>query len=403
MHSPSDDNTLHIASLDDESQQTAILLTVYAMVQGELESRISVEHLIPRLDLPRRDLGARLNDLSVRRWLEVAPGPAAVLDVPGLGRVEAILREGAAALPKPLQGLHQEAHLVFIDRNWEQFRLLRCVHRRVKGLSPPWTDLEEVMKELGMDDPTLDRVMRRCLAMDVLDFPESWSIRLTDLGLETSERWTKKLAQAEEQEPEGREDFEAILTMEWEGRYDAEPLVFKRQGNTWLLVYEGIQKTIQDTVGMGYIAYLLGDPDQELSALDLRDVVAKSNTIRGSHTGKVADDKAVAEYKLRLEQLREAIEDARAMSDTDQLERLAEEEDIILRSISSAIGTGGRRRKTGNIQELARQSVSVAIHRALDQIAAEHPPLGRHLRNSLTIGNFLSYHPDRPTHWVTGS
>lgn len=403
MHSSSNVDPLHIASLGETDQQTAILLTVYVAVGGELESRIPVEELIPRFDLEKA-LWERLGDLSVRRWLEVAPGPDVLMDIPGLGRVEAILRKGAVALPRSLHTLCEEAHRTFIERNWEQFRLLRCVHRHVKGRNPPWADLEEVMKELEMDDSTLDRVMRRCLALDVLDVPESWSVGLTELGLEASEGWTKRLTQAEEREPEDWEDFEAVLTMEWAGRFEGELQVFKKQGEVWLTTYEGVTKTFVQSLGMQYIALLLTNPGKQFAAVQLQALVAGSGEVIPQGTaGPILDATAIEHYRRRVADIDAEILEAEENNDFASLERLSQERKALYSEAGRGLGLGGRVRHAADDQERSRQAVSKVMHRAMDTIEQENEPLATHIRSFINIGQFLSYRPDRPMFWDTGT
>jgi len=68
---------------------------------------------------------------------------------------------------------------------------------------------------------------------------------------------------------------------------------------------------------------------------------------------------------------------------------------------ASAIGLGGRDRKTSSEAERARCAVTKRIKQATQKIADANPELGSHLAASIKTGYFCSYnpHPNRPVAW----
>jgi hypothetical protein len=74
---------------------------------------------------------------------------------------------------------------------------------------------------------------------------------------------------------------------------------------------------------------------------------------------------------------------------------------VIAQHLASAIGLGGRDRKTSSEAERARCAVTKRIKNAIQKIGAAIPTLGHHLTASITTGYFYSYnpHPDPPVDW----
>jgi hypothetical protein len=401
--SRSGDAKLTLAGLDEEAQRKGILLWTYVQADGQLEERIPIgEKIMRRVDLSQEELWARLNYLAARSSLELAPGPSAVVTPEGHDAVEAILGDGALSLPDELGGIFGGALQIYIKREWEQFRLLRCIHQRVMGKYPEWADLEGVMTELAMDDTTLNSTMTRLLAMELLEIPESWSVALTEPGRLVCEAWDRQVNKAGDEEPEDIGDFEALLRMDWSGGPEEASSVFRRDGETWLLVYEGVSKTIKHSRGLEYIAHLLSNPKQEFLAAQLRAlVVGSEDLIELGSAGPIMDRQGLSAYRQRIGEIEDELAEAKSNNDLGQAEELAKEQEQVYARVFEAAGLGGRSRKARDAQERARQSISTAIRRAIKTIDKNHGQLGRHLRNSLKIGTFLSYEPDRHILWET--
>jgi hypothetical protein len=68
--------------------------------------------------------------------------------------------------------------------------------------------------------------------------------------------------------------------------------------------------------------------------------------------------------------------------------------------LSSSVGLGGRARMSGpDPVERLRKAVTARVRDAIRRIAAVHPPLGRHLTNSVRTGTYCSYQPEHPVVW----
>lgn len=203
------------------------------------------------------------------------------------------------------------------------------------------------------------------------------------------------------------------LTMAWDciivrtgiglaEQYPKDKRVFQKQGRTWLVVYDGIPKSVSDSVGMAYICHLLQYHGQEIHAAAMRSAVTgeEGAPVLGS-AGEILDEQALNEYRRRIAEIDEELAEAERNNDLGRIEVLNNERADLYAEVARATGLGGRKREAVDERERARQSVSSAVHRALRSIKKEHDPLWQHLHNSLNIGEFLSYQPDQTATWIT--
>ncbi|MBI2192067.1 MAG: hypothetical protein HYU36_08790 [Planctomycetes bacterium] len=184
--------------------------------------------------------------------------------------------------------------------------------------------------------------------------------------------------------------------------YPKDTRIFKNQGKTWLVVYDGVPRSVEHSVGMAYIARLLQAPGTETHAAALRSTVSADGNVPvlGS-AGDVLDACALKEYRSKMTELQEEIQEAENNNDLGRVQKLKEDLHAITEEVGRATGLGGRNRKAADDRERARKTTSVGIRRALKAIKKEHQPLWQHLKNSLKIGEFLTYQPDQPTSWST--
>ncbi len=181
--------------------------------------------------------------------------------------------------------------------------------------------------------------------------------------------------------------------------------IFFPEGEFWTLAYAGRTLRLRDTKGLHYIARLLAAPGAEVHVGDLvalgaaDDAEAAPRSGAEGDLGTVLDPRARAEYKRRLDDLREELAEATAGGDLGRAARAREEIDLITRELSAAYGLGGRPRTAGDPAERWRKAVTNQIRRSLERIRAEHPALGLHLEKGLRTGVFCSYTPERPVTW----
>jgi len=172
------------------------------------------------------------------------------------------------------------------------------------------------------------------------------------------------------------------------------PALFTQLGNGWIAEYDGRQVLLPDLKGFGDIQRLLARSGEEIHCLDL------AERVPSEHGGdEVLDDKARAAIKARLRDLQNEIAEAEDHNDIGRTERLRAEFDMLVETLSRALGLGGRSRRLGSLAERARTTVTWRIRHAVRRIEAAHPDLGRHFAHSLRTGTFCSYSPEHAVAW----
>ena len=117
--------------------------------------------------------------------------------------------------------------------------------------------------------------------------------------------------------------------------------------------------------------------------------------------GELLDDQAKRAYRNRLSELREDLEEAKALGKSETAEHLEEEIAALTGELSRAVGLRGRSRRAASASERARQTVGKVIRAAVERIAQSDARLGEILSRSIKTGVFCSYRPTResPIAW----
>jgi hypothetical protein len=191
------------------------------------------------------------------------------------------------------------------------------------------------------------------------------------------------------------------------------PTLFRREGEYWLIAFEGQTLRLADTKGLRHLARLLGEPGREFHVLDLVAAELGRADIADGGTGKrdlsfalgdageILDPEAKAAYRRRLADLDEEIKEAAEWDDPGRVARAEEEKDFLIQQLASAVGLGGRDRRAASAAERARVNVTRAIKAALLRIREHSADLHRHLDTTIRTGTFCSYTPDprSPISW----
>jgi hypothetical protein len=192
--------------------------------------------------------------------------------------------------------------------------------------------------------------------------------------------------------------------------------VFCRNGDYWTIEYEGQTTCLKATRGLECLACLLAHPGREFHVTELIGSVAPAGelgqyriqqdgyqmtTVRLESGNPILDKHAKAEYKLRLAELREELQEAERFNDPDRVDKIQQESDAISEQLAAAVGLGGRDRKARARAERARTAVTKRVRNAIEKIGKTTPSLGRHLATSIKTGYFCCYnpHPDRLVKW----
>ena len=180
--------------------------------------------------------------------------------------------------------------------------------------------------------------------------------------------------------------------------------MFHKQGAYWAISFGGVEFNLKDAKGLQYVARLLRCPGEQVSAIDLA-APASGGTPGSQRTGdlgdagEVLDAKARADYKHRLDELREEIEGSRRMNDIGATETAEAEYEALSAHLGAAAGLGGHSRRAVSHRERARVAVTKSIKTAIESVRAFDPALGRHLGNSIRTGHYCCYAPSEARRW----
>jgi hypothetical protein len=186
---------------------------------------------------------------------------------------------------------------------------------------------------------------------------------------------------------------------------------FRREGEYWSITFDGDAFRLRDSKGMRHLSLLLSSPGSEIHVLELVATVeghlahggaADAGLAVGSaDAGTVLDERAKAEYRIRLAELESELAEAEEWNDPERASRLRDEIDLLARELGSSVGLGGRDRKAASNAERARVNVTRAIRSAVDRIKEHSAELGSHLSVTVRTGTYCSYQPDprSPVSW----
>jgi tetratricopeptide (TPR) repeat protein len=188
-------------------------------------------------------------------------------------------------------------------------------------------------------------------------------------------------------------------------------VLVRREGEYWVIAYEGDEFRLRDSKGLRYLAELLASPGYEVAARSLASsatgerarlseggsALADQGLVSSGlgDAGAAIDGQARDAYRRRLDDLRDELEEAERFNDPERLARARAEFDFVACELAAAVGLSGRPRRLHDPDERARQSVTKAIRSAIDRISAHSPALGEHLAATVRTGTSCSYDPDR--------
>jgi hypothetical protein len=165
------------------------------------------------------------------------------------------------------------------------------------------------------------------------------------------------------------------------------------EGEVWNIGFRNRSALVRDSRGLRMLARLVAEPDRDIHVLDLSgsgEVGAGSDP---GDAGPALDDKARQEYRRRVRDLEEELDEARELADQGRVETLRDELDFIARELSRAFGLGGRQRRAGAAAERARVNVRRRVKDAIQRIEEQLPEAGKHLDNSVKTGSYCRYAP----------
>jgi hypothetical protein len=179
---------------------------------------------------------------------------------------------------------------------------------------------------------------------------------------------------------------------------DVLPFTFSAEGEAWAISHQGATFRLKDSLGLRYLARLLGEPDREIHVLELAGGEGTSEggeVADAGDAGELLDDEARQSYKERADDLRAELDEATSFGDVTRAGRLREELAFLTAELSRAVGLGGRARRAGGAAERARSAVQRRIKNALTRLGEHDPALATYLTRAVRTGNFCVFRPPR--------
>lgn len=165
----------------------------------------------------------------------------------------------------------------------------------------------------------------------------------------------------------------------------------ERAGELWRVSYQGEAMMFKPSRGFEMLAMLVARPNADVHVLELSGDSGGAPGRRGS--GPALDEKARSQYEVRIEELREELEEAEEFGDSGRADAARAEMEFIGRELARAFGIGGRARPVGDSAERARVNVRRRLKDAIDRVARQHHDAGRYLNNTVKTGTYCRYTP----------
>jgi tetratricopeptide (TPR) repeat protein len=177
------------------------------------------------------------------------------------------------------------------------------------------------------------------------------------------------------------------------------PLTLVLEGEFWTLTAAGCSALrLKDSLGLRYLSKLVAEPGREIHVLELvgggAGADADGAVADAGDAGELLDDEARAQYRQRLEDLREDVAEAEAFGDAARASRARAEIEALAAELGRAVGLGGRARRAGSAAERARSAVQRRIKNALQRIGEGSADLESRLSKAVRTGNYCVFRPE---------
>ena len=172
------------------------------------------------------------------------------------------------------------------------------------------------------------------------------------------------------------------------------------EGGVWHIEFNGESVHVPDLKGLWHIRELVSRPREFVPAVALIGASSEEPLSRGD-TGPLLDREALRQYRKRLSELDDALDDAAVRGDASSLARRSAERDALIAELKRATGLGGRPRRSGSPAEKARLNVTRTIRHAIIDLSTKAPELAAHLDESIVTGTSCCYEPRTNITWTT--
>ena len=155
-----------------------------------------------------------------------------------------------------------------------------------------------------------------------------------------------------------------------------------------------------DLKGLWHLRELVSRPSEFVPALALIGASIEE-PIPSGDTGPMLDREALRQYRRRLAELDDELDDAAVRGDAERQAARSAERDALIAELKRATGLGGRPRRSGSPSEKARLNVTRTICHAITDLSTQVPELAAHLDESIVTGVSCCYEPRTNIAWTT--
>lgn len=182
-----------------------------------------------------------------------------------------------------------------------------------------------------------------------------------------------------------------------------ERYVFRRVGDYWCVVFEGVEAMLKHQKGMDYLHQNLASADADVHVTILTGAKAGAggvSTAEASEAGlalassrglPALDPDHLRDIKRQLREKSEERREAEGAGNADEIERLDQELEVIQKWYRAQVDRTGRPRQVRSDTDRMRTAVTKAITAARVSIRENLPDLDAHLGRQLTTGEYCRY------------
>jgi hypothetical protein len=172
------------------------------------------------------------------------------------------------------------------------------------------------------------------------------------------------------------------------------------EGGVWRIDFDGKCVHLPDLKGLWHLRELVSRPREFVPALALIGASIDEPLPHGD-SGPVLDREALRQYRRRLADLDDDLDDAAVRADAKRQAQLSAERDALIAELKRATGLGGRPRRSGSPAEKARVNVTRTIRHAIAELSSTVPELAAHFDESIVTGVACCYEPRANIAWTT--
>ena len=172
------------------------------------------------------------------------------------------------------------------------------------------------------------------------------------------------------------------------------------EGGVWRISFNGTSVHVPDMKGLWHLRELVSRPRVPVQALTFIAAATEDAVLVGD-AGPVLDREALRQYRTRLAELDQELDDAEAKHDVGRHAKRSTEREALVKELARATGLGGKPRRTGSSTERARLNVTRTIRHAIAHLSTVLPELAAHLDESIATGVSCCYEPRSNIAWTT--